>query len=76
MIELVKPTRVTYDESVDAAYIYLVDEIGAGGVAETVPVEAIASRAMINLDFDGEGRLVGIEVMDASALLPTHLLQR
>lgn len=30
---------------------------------------------MINLDFDGAGRLVGIEVLDASKLLPPEILE-
>lgn len=34
-----EPLRVTYDDEVDAAYIYLVPEIEAGGVARTVPVD-------------------------------------
>ncbi|WP_330288836.1 DUF2283 domain-containing protein [Streptomyces sp. NBC_00576] len=30
---------------------------------------------MINLDFDKEGRLIGIEVLAASSKLPKHLLE-
>lgn len=67
--------RITYDSDADAAYIYLVDEIGAGGVDRTVPVEAIATHAMVNLDFDASGKLIGIEVLDASNLLPDDLLR-
>jgi uncharacterized protein YuzE len=67
--------RLTYDADADAAYIYLVDEIAFGGVARTVRVDALASEAMINLDFDAEGRLLGVEVMDASKILPTELLR-
>ena len=29
---------------------------------------------MINLDFDADGRLIGIEVLDASKFLPLELL--
>ena len=68
------PMRLTYDANADAAYIYLV-EIAAGEVARTVPVDALASEAMINLDLDLSGRLLGIEVMDASKLLPPELLR-
>ena len=63
-----------YDASVDAAYIYLVDEILIGGAERTVPVDPIAVAGQINLDFDSEGRLIGIEVLDASKLLPRQLL--
>jgi len=57
--------KVAYDESVDAAYIYLTD-IAAAGVATTVPGWPDSEAFMVNLDFDGDGRLIGIEVMGAS----------
>lgn len=66
--------RVTYDADADAAYIYLVDQIGAGGVERTVPVDPSEAGGMINLDFDVSGYLVGIEVLDASSFLPPELL--
>jgi uncharacterized protein YuzE len=31
---------------------------------------------MINLDFDDEGRILGVEVMDASARLPKAALKQ
>lgn len=66
--------KLTYDDSVDAAYIQLVDELGAGGVANTYPCDPAEVGGMINLDFDDAGRLVGIEVLDASKLLPPAVL--
>lgn len=66
--------RVTYDAVVDAAYIYLTTEIPAGGIARTVPVDPREIDGMINLDFDAEGRLVGIEVLDASRFLGPQFL--
>lgn len=65
--------RVEYDKKVDAAYIYLT-EIDIGGVARTVPMDPTEVRGEINLDFDRNGRLVGIEVLDATRLLPSQLL--
>lgn len=67
--------RVTYDEESDAAYIYLVGEISAGRHGQTIPVDPLAVDGMINLDFNDENRLVGIEVLDASARLPRALIQ-
>lgn len=67
--------RVTYDAAFDAAYIQLVDEIGAGGVANTYPCDPTEVGGMINLDFDHAGRLVGVEVLDASKLLPAEVLE-
>jgi uncharacterized protein YuzE len=67
--------RIEYDAEVDAAYIYL-SEIGAGDVATTVPGAPGSEALMVNLDFDRDGRLVGIEVMDASTKLPPEFLAR
>lgn len=65
----------TYDPEADAAYIQLVEEIGAGGVAKTVGCDPAEVGGMINLDFNSEGRLLGIEVLDASQLLPREMLE-
>lgn len=63
--------KITYDVSIDAAYIYLVDYIKPSEVAKTTPVDA-----SINLDFDAEGKLVGIEVLNASKKLPVEVLKK
>jgi uncharacterized protein YuzE len=68
--------NVTYDASVDAAYLQLVEEIQLGGVARTYSCDPAEVGGMINLDFDVAGRLVGVEVMDASSLLPAEMLAR
>ena len=69
--------RNTYDRDTDAVYIQLVDEIGNtyGGVKKTYACDPIAVDGMINLDFDLDGRLLGIEILDASAMLPAEFLQ-
>lgn len=67
---------VTYDPDVDAAYIQLAAEILTGGVAKTYPCDPREIGGMINLDFDLNGRLVGVEIMDASRLLPPEILPR
>jgi uncharacterized protein YuzE len=66
--------RVEYDPDVDAAYIYLT-EIKPGGVATTVPGWPNTQAFEINLDFDADGRLLGIEVLDASKRLPIDFLR-
>lgn len=68
--------KVRYDRIADAAYIQLVEEIGAGGVANTYLCDPAEVGGMINLDFDSAGRLVGVEVLDASKLMPPELLSR
>lgn len=68
--------RVTYDRSVDAAYIYLADPIEPGGAAFTYACDPNEVGGMIHLDFSDTGRLLGIEVLAASKLLPGDLLDR
>jgi uncharacterized protein YuzE len=48
--------RITYDEKADALYI----AFGEGPVTVEEVVEGIA------LDWDAEGKLLGIEILDAS----------
>lgn len=65
--------KIEYDPLVDAAYIQFA-EIGAGDVARTVPVDPREISGQIHLDFGHDGKLLGIEVLDASRFLPDHLL--
>lgn len=66
--------EVTYSRAADAAYVYLDDECPP--VAKTVALAPIETGgAMVNLDFDADGRLIGIEVLSAN-FLPTSLLAR
>ncbi|MDP2775379.1 MAG: DUF2283 domain-containing protein [Nocardioides sp.] len=74
MKDSIEPLRVTYDPEANAAYIYFVPEIKFGGVARTVPVDGGDHPWMVNLDVDSEGRILGIEVLDARRLLPVALL--
>lgn len=64
---------MTYDGSADAAYIHLVP-IKPGGVATTVMGEEEAGS--VNLDFDRDGRLLGIEVLGASRWLPGEVIKQ
>ncbi len=65
--------RLQRDRGGDAAYILLVRRIGFGGAKRTVPCDP--TERMIILDFDGEGRLLGIEVLGASTVLPKDFLR-
>ena len=60
--------RFTHDPVADAAYIYVRYPIEFGEVVrsdvETPPMTSII------YDFDDEGRLLGIEILGASKLLP------
>lgn len=59
--------RFTIDPSVDAAYVPVAPAISAGESVEHVVIERPAG--MIVLDFDAQGRLLGVEILGASALL-------
>ena len=66
--------NVTYDESVDAAYIELRRE--SGRVKNSDASGALLRQGiMIHLNFDFDDRLVGIEVLAASKLLPSEVLE-
>jgi len=67
--------RITYDLSVDAVYIYLTPAIDHGQVHKTYTCDPVEVGGQINLDFDALGRLLGIEVLDASRKLPEVLLK-
>jgi uncharacterized protein YuzE len=67
--------RVSFDEEADAAYITFGDRPIAPGEAETTvhSIQAPGGSEMM-LDFDGSGRLLGIEVLSATGVLPGALL--
>ena len=66
------PLRVTLDDEADAAYIYTDNGVAAGGVAMTVELDY--PSAMINVDFDSDGRVLGVEIIGAGSTLPIDLL--
>jgi uncharacterized protein YuzE len=70
---LSRPVRVTYDPEVDAAYVYLREPEARKGTVTSLPVEG--APGVIVLDFDTDGCLFGVEVLDASKLLPSELLE-
>ncbi|MCU1492799.1 MAG: hypothetical protein JWO62_563 [Acidimicrobiaceae bacterium] len=69
------PVRVTFDDEANAAYVYLADEPASGWRhGKTVSLDPIAVGGMVNVDFDTEGRIIGIEVLDARSVLSEKLL--
>ncbi|MGW2091351.1 DUF2283 domain-containing protein [Promicromonospora sukumoe] len=65
---------VTYDKKANAAYIYLTEPQTRPKVARVYPCDPIETGGMINIDFDEDGRVLGIEVLAASSKLPKYLL--
>ena len=66
--------KITYDKAADAAYVYLTNGVEAGGIAKTYCCDPVEVNGEINLDFDKHGKLVGIEVLGASKLLPEAVI--
>ena len=64
--------RVEYSRAEDAAYIYL-RTVKPGGAVRQEIVGGVAEGNVI-LDFDSDGRLVGIEVLDANRMLDLRML--
>ncbi|WKZ29673.1 MAG: DUF2283 domain-containing protein [Patescibacteria group bacterium] len=69
--------KITYDKSADAAYIYLIEtrDKQPGWVKKTYSCDPKEVDGMINLDFNAEGRLGGIEVLSASKKIPNEILE-
>ena len=59
--------RATYDAEADASYFNIEQDIANGDPVEQYVIER--KRGMIVLDFDKKGRLLGVEVIGAKALL-------
>lgn len=68
--------KIRYDSSVNAAYIYLVSQIEPGQVKKQYHCDVKKVKGMINLDFDSDGKLLGIEVLDADHFLSKELLDK
>jgi uncharacterized protein YuzE len=67
--------RVTYDRGADAAYIYLTNARLAPG-RDSVPCDPPEGlQAFVVMDWK-DGKIVGLEVLDASARLHEDLLGR
>lgn len=64
--------RFTVDHSADAAYFAVAPMIRAGESVENVLIER--AQGTIVLDFDSKGRLLGVEVLGATALLTPQTL--
>ena len=56
--------KFEYDEEIDAAYIYLEHPLKDGQVKNTIGL-----NENIILDFDDKGKLLGLEILDASKVL-------
>jgi uncharacterized protein YuzE len=63
--------KLTLDRENNSAYIYIVEGIKDGEVSQTIPADSPAGEGYIFLDFDSNGKLLGIEILEASVILLT-----
>ena len=61
--------KITFDKEIDTAYIYLKEEIKPGEAIKNMQVED-----NIILDFDINGKLLGIEILNVSTKMPQDFL--
>ena len=61
--------KIEYDEEVDAAYIYLKYPIKDGESKKTKQL-----NQNIIIDLDAKGKLLGVEILDASRILNKKLI--
>ena len=68
--------RLRYDADVDAAYLSLVDrDLRPGEAVRQSDIVSIPGGvSSVILDVDADGRLLGVEVLGARAVLPPELL--
>ena len=66
--------RMTWDPEANAAYIYVVDSIRSGDAVTTRVLDHHLTQASVNVDFDADNRLLGIELLGVSRLLRPGIL--
>ena len=70
-----KLRRGTYDWSADAAYFNISPRIKAGEAVRQ-DVHEIDGRGEVILDFDKDGKLLGVEILGAKSLLRPSTLKQ
>jgi uncharacterized protein YuzE len=66
--------RISYDHASDAATIYFVDAIGQGGAPHSAMCDLEVREGAVILLLSNDNRLLGIEVLGASRILPREVL--
>jgi uncharacterized protein YuzE len=66
--------KIVFDPKADAVYIYLSTNTSKKS-HKTYTCDPCEVNGQINLDFNSDGRLIGIEVLDARKLLPEEFIK-
>ncbi len=67
--------KITYDKSIDALYIYLRPETTEEKKNHDIVAETKGTWP-VHLDFSKDGKLFGIEIMDASKVIDIKYLKK
>ena len=68
--------KITYDSTIDAAYIYFQNESSELGIVKnTYCCDPREVGWMINIDFDRDGKIYWIELISASHYLSNEVLK-
>jgi uncharacterized protein YuzE len=67
---------MTHDPEADAAFVYLAESIPQGGVAQTKLLDHYTPGASVILHFDANNRLLGVELLGFSRLVPEDVARR
>ena len=65
--------RITIDEEVDMAYIYLKDKIGFGESNKTIHMDKGGIEVVFDIDING--KILGIEIFNAFKVLPEEVIK-
>jgi len=67
--------KITYDPDVNAAYIQIVPTILPGQASEQIhSIATPGGKGELILDFNSNGELLGVEVLNAKDVLPSSVL--
>lgn len=67
---------MTCDPEADAAYIYVADGVARGKVVTTKLFDHPTPGASVILAFDSDNRLLGVELLGFSRLVPANVLEQ
>lgn len=66
--------KLTYDPEADAAYLQVVENINPGEATHQIQVpERENVPGQFILDFNSDGKLLGLEILFASSVLPPDM---
>jgi uncharacterized protein YuzE len=67
--------KITYDKQADAAYVMIADRIHDGeATTQLHSIQTPGEKGEVTLDFDRNGKLLGMEILGAEQVLQPEVL--